>query len=107
MFPLVQLNISPWLTCCDFTFFDQLLWSEDLCVNTVHVDDVCKAVWHLCNHGQHGQIYNLADNGRTSKYIRRIFYENLKLILDFFYENFKLILDLQFRLDRIFMRILS
>ena len=36
-------------------------------MNTVHVLDVCRAVWHLCNHGNRGQVYNIVDNNNTSK----------------------------------------
>lgn len=37
-------------------------------MNTVHVKDVCKALWHLCLHGARGEIYHLADMGDTSMY---------------------------------------
>lgn len=26
----------------------KLLWNQDLYLNTVHVDDVCRAVWFVC-----------------------------------------------------------
>ena len=35
-------------------------------MNTVHVHDVARALWHLCYHGNSGDIYNLADQGDTS-----------------------------------------
>jgi nucleoside-diphosphate-sugar epimerase len=49
-------------------------------MNTVHVHDVARAIWHLCDHGNSGEIYNLADQGDTSK---KYYYENLSKILLF------------------------
>lgn len=46
----------------------KMLWTKDLHMNTVHVEDVCAAVWHLFTKGQRGQIYHLADKGNTSTY---------------------------------------
>lgn len=45
----------------------QLLWNKEYKMNTVHVFDVARAVWHLCRHGAPGEVYNLADNGDTSE----------------------------------------
>ena len=45
----------------------KLLWTKDLKMNTVHVRDVLKALWHLKDAGQSGQIFNLADKGNTSE----------------------------------------
>ncbi|XP_028402731.1 uncharacterized protein LOC114525548 [Dendronephthya gigantea] len=45
----------------------KLLWTKDLRMNTVHVDDVCRALWHLTEHGAAGEIYNLVDNGETTQ----------------------------------------
>ncbi|CAG5134376.1 unnamed protein product [Candidula unifasciata] len=45
----------------------QMLWTKDLKMNTVHVDDVVMAIWHLCFHGNRGEIYNLADKGDTTQ----------------------------------------
>ena len=45
-----------------------MLWTKDLKMNTVHVDDVCRAVWHLCQNGKNGEIYNIVDDGNTSMY---------------------------------------
>lgn len=36
-------------------------------MNTVHVHDVVRAAWHVCRHGNSGEIYNLADKGNTCK----------------------------------------
>lgn len=54
----------------------QLLWSESLRLNTVHVEDVSRATWHVANwfveNGKVGSgetfVFNLADKGDTSEY---------------------------------------
>eukprot|EP01120_Amphizonella_sp_Union-15-10_P001011 TRINITY_DN11076_c0_g1_i1.p1 TRINITY_DN11076_c0_g1~~TRINITY_DN11076_c0_g1_i1.p1 ORF type:complete len:362 (+),score=69.63 TRINITY_DN11076_c0_g1_i1:125-1210(+) len=43
------------------------LWDADLRMNTVHVRDCCKAIWHLCLKGEPGKIYNLADKNDTDQ----------------------------------------
>lgn len=43
------------------------LWTEELKFNTVHVSDVCAALWHLMNNGQPGETFNLADSGDTDQ----------------------------------------
>lgn len=45
----------------------KFLWSGDMQINTVHVDDVAKALWHLCTHGENGAVYNLADKSNTDQ----------------------------------------
>jgi len=45
----------------------KLLWNGDLRVNTVHVHDVVRALFHLCTHGDSGAVYNLADKGDTDQ----------------------------------------
>lgn len=35
-------------------------------MNTVHVCDVVRALWHLRDAGPPGEVYNLADKGETS-----------------------------------------
>ena len=45
----------------------KFLWTGDLKMNTVHVNDVCAAVWHLCQHGRNNEIYNLADKNDTDQ----------------------------------------
>lgn len=42
-------------------------------MNTVHVYDVVRAVWHLCRHGARSEVYNLADKGDTSMSEMKIF----------------------------------
>lgn len=48
--------------------FFQLLWTKDLKMNTVHVSDLCSAVWHVCLHGKAREVYNVVDPGDTSKF---------------------------------------
>jgi len=43
-----------------------MLWTRDYKLCTVHVHDVVRAIWHLCYHGNVGDVYNLADKGDTS-----------------------------------------
>lgn len=45
----------------------QLLWNKDYKMNTVHVQDVARALWHLCYHGNRGEIYHLGDKGDTTQ----------------------------------------
>jgi len=45
----------------------EFLWDKDLRINTVHVDDVCTALWHLAQNGKPGSVYNLADENETSQ----------------------------------------
>jgi len=56
----------------------KLLWNADLKINTVHVSDVVRALWHLCTHGEKGDIYNLADKndtdqGKINKHLEALF----------------------------------
>jgi nucleoside-diphosphate-sugar epimerase len=45
----------------------KFLWDEKLKLNTVHVRDVAKALWHLSQKGTVGNIYNLADKAETDQ----------------------------------------
>lgn len=45
----------------------KLLWSKDLKMNTVHVDDVCRALWHLTSKGGNGEVYNIVDKSETTQ----------------------------------------
>jgi len=45
----------------------EFLWDKDLKINTVHVSDVCGALWHLAINGKVGEIYNLADSNDTDQ----------------------------------------
>lgn len=45
----------------------KFLWTKDLKLNTVHVRDVVKALWHVAEHGAAGSVYNLADKNDTDQ----------------------------------------
>jgi len=45
----------------------EFLWDKDLKINTVHVYDVCAALWHLTTNGSVGDIFNLADDNDTDQ----------------------------------------
>lgn len=45
----------------------KFLWSKDLRINTVHVRDVCRALFLLAEKGKKGEVYNLADSGETNQ----------------------------------------
>lgn len=46
----------------------KLLWSSDLKLSTVHVNDICRAIWFLCRRDDTvGQIYNVADDAQSTQ----------------------------------------
>jgi len=45
----------------------EFLWDKDLKINTVHVTDVCAALWHLTTSGTLGEVYNLCDTNETDQ----------------------------------------
>jgi len=45
----------------------EFLWDKDLKYNTVHVRDVCRALFHLAEHVPAGATFNLADSSDTSQ----------------------------------------
>jgi len=45
----------------------EFLWDSEMKINTVHVYDVCAALWHLTSHGELGQVYNLTDTNETDQ----------------------------------------
>jgi len=45
----------------------EFLWGKDLRINTVHVRDVVRALWHVAQKAPLGGVYNLADSGDTSQ----------------------------------------
>jgi len=48
----------------------EFLWDKDLKVNTVHVSDVVRAIWHVANNSDcKGKVYNLADKNNTGMLI--------------------------------------
>ncbi|KAL6041968.1 Epimerase domain-containing protein [Balamuthia mandrillaris] len=64
-------GISPRLICgAVYKHLDEkmkFLWSSDLRINTVHVRDVCKALWHVATNCPAGESYNLADHNDTTQ----------------------------------------
>jgi len=55
----------------------KFLWSGDLKMNTVHVFDVCKAMWHAATTIPAGTIYNLADKNETDQEAINVFLEKI------------------------------
>lgn len=46
----------------------RLLGKGSTACNTIHVDDVCRAIWHLTKLPEAaGETYNLVDNGQTTQ----------------------------------------
>lgn len=45
----------------------KLLWTEKLRLNTVHVEDVCAALWVIAEKGTKGEAYNLCDKADTTQ----------------------------------------
>ena len=46
----------------------KLLWEDNVHSNTVHVSDVCRAIWHVAQSNQinSGEIFNVCDNADTT-----------------------------------------
>jgi len=56
----------------------EFLWDKDQSINTVHVRDVARALWHLAEKGANNSVYNLSDEGKTdqgaiNKYLETIY----------------------------------
>jgi len=45
----------------------ELLWTEKLRLNTVHVDDVVAALWFLAHSGIPGEAYNICDEADSCR----------------------------------------
>jgi nucleoside-diphosphate-sugar epimerase len=45
----------------------KFLWGKGLGLNTVHVTDVCKAMWHVATKCEPGTTFNLADSACTTQ----------------------------------------
>jgi len=45
----------------------EFLWDKELKIHTVHVEDVCAALWFLTTHANSGETFNLADTGDTDQ----------------------------------------
>jgi nucleoside-diphosphate-sugar epimerase len=56
----------------------KFLWGDDLKINSVHVADVCRALWSAASSFPAGSLYNLADQtdldqGKLNDVIEKIF----------------------------------
>eukprot|EP00005_Dracoamoeba_jomungandri_P004171 CAMPEP_0174257374 /NCGR_PEP_ID=MMETSP0439-20130205/6519_1 /TAXON_ID=0 /ORGANISM="Stereomyxa ramosa, Strain Chinc5" /LENGTH=326 /DNA_ID=CAMNT_0015340439 /DNA_START=206 /DNA_END=1186 /DNA_ORIENTATION=+ len=64
-------GISPRLICgAVYKFLGEkmkFLWGSELRLETVHVNDVCKALWHIATQCPIGETYNLADKNETDQ----------------------------------------
>lgn len=46
----------------------KLLWNDAMRLNTVHVSDVCAAIWQLAQSPKTaGQVYNIADDSASTQ----------------------------------------
>ncbi|RKP20999.1 NAD(P)-binding protein [Rozella allomycis CSF55] len=45
----------------------EFLWTKDLKINTVHVNDVARAIFHVIHNGKRNEIYNLVDHANTDQ----------------------------------------
>lgn len=45
----------------------KLLWNKDMKMNTVHVSDLSRAIWHLTTRGKNGELYNVVDKGNSTQ----------------------------------------
>lgn len=45
----------------------KLLWHKDIKMHTVHVLDMCRAIWHACFYGKSGEVYHIVDKGDTTQ----------------------------------------
>ncbi|CAG2167442.1 unnamed protein product [Oppiella nova] len=45
----------------------KLLWQKDHKLHTIHVQDLCSAVWFCCLNGKPNDIYNVVDMGDTTQ----------------------------------------
>eukprot|EP00485_Elphidium_margaritaceum_P012854 CAMPEP_0202707986 /NCGR_PEP_ID=MMETSP1385-20130828/20255_1 /ASSEMBLY_ACC=CAM_ASM_000861 /TAXON_ID=933848 /ORGANISM="Elphidium margaritaceum" /LENGTH=385 /DNA_ID=CAMNT_0049366847 /DNA_START=58 /DNA_END=1215 /DNA_ORIENTATION=+ len=43
------------------------LWTKNLAINTVHVRDLCSAIWICCLKSKAGAVYNVSDEGHTTQ----------------------------------------
>lgn len=64
-------GLMPRLVCAATYQFEkskmELLWTADLRLNTVHVQDVAVALWTVLCAGAQGEIYNCVDNNDTTQ----------------------------------------
>jgi len=52
-------------------------WFEETKINTVHITDTAKAIWHIASNGKVGSVYNLADKNDTDQKKLNVILEKL------------------------------
>lgn len=64
----------------------KLLWNADLKLNTVHVKDLCRAMWFVCSRDDTlNQIYNVVDDGDTTQgVVTEIVSDMFKINFDYY-----------------------
>ena len=64
----------------------KLLWNEAMRLNTVHVEDVCDAIWFLANNSAAaGEVYNIVDDSEaTQGTISNILVDIFNISVDYF-----------------------
>ncbi|KAG5899434.1 hypothetical protein JTB14_033625 [Gonioctena quinquepunctata] len=74
----------------------KLLWNADLKISTVHVDDVCRAIWFVSNRDDtNGQIYNVVDDAdSTQGSVSNILSEIFNLKVDYYGNLVSAVVDL-------------
>lgn len=66
----------------------KLLWNADLKLNTVHVTDLCRAMWFICGRDDtESQIYNVVDDGNTTQGIVTELLSDIFQISHYYYGN--------------------
>lgn len=74
----------------------KLLWDSSLGLNTVHVEDVCRAIWFVCNRDDTiRQIYNVVDDAdSTQGSISDLLAELYKINVDYYGNVVSSVVDL-------------
>jgi len=57
----------------------KFLWNPSFKYNTVHVDDVCRALWFLCEKGNKGDVFNLSNGDTTVETVANLVKEIFKI----------------------------
>jgi len=66
-----QTSITPRIVCAA-TYQEKkekmkFLWTKSLKLNTVHIEDMCAAIWHACTKSKAGSVFNVADETDTDQ----------------------------------------
>ncbi|GJQ73919.1 hypothetical protein Trydic_g18853 [Trypoxylus dichotomus] len=79
----------------------KLLWNENLPLNTLYVDDVCRAIWFVCNRDDTiGEIYNVVDdNSSTQGTISDIIADIFNIKVDYYGNLVSTVVDLSVAAD--------